>query len=465
MSWAVWLASQTESQKEQIFEELGVTDDPEKWRALKYEWTFWARPDQFPPQTGRWFLWLMLSGRGAGKTRTGAEWVHHEAMSGDDRRRIALIGKTPGDVRDVMVEGISGIMSITPPHERPDYQPTKRRLTWPTGATATVYSGANPEQTRGFSGDRAWCDEVCAWRYPQDTWDNLMFGMREAQLDDPKIFVSTTPKPQPLIKWMLAQCEDPEEDLYHLTRTSSYANRMNLSSIYYETVIKPMEGTTLGEQEIYARILADDPNAYWQRDWLEANRIADDDMPELYRVVVSVDPATTSEDASNETGIVVGGVDGPKGPKQHGYVFDDLSGTYTPNEWANVAISAYHNHKADSIIAEANQGGDMVKSNIHSVDANIPVKLVRATRGKAKRFEPVANLDQQGRIHHVGTFGDMEDQMCTWHDAAKNLPSPDRADARAWLIHELMVTGIIVITDFDGFDSKSMIQQPGWIPR
>lgn len=404
----------------------------------------------------------MLSGRGAGKTRTGAEWMHSEAMAGDSRRRMALIGKTPGDVRDVMIEGISGILAICPPHEKPDYQPTKRRLTWPTGATATIFSGANPEQTRGFSGDRAWCDEVCAWRYAQDTWDNLMFGMREAQLDDPKIFVSTTPKPQPLIKWMLKMCEDAEHPMYQMTRTSSYANRINLSEIYYQTVIAPMEGTTLGEQEIYARILADDPLAHWKREWLDANRVNLEQLPKLTRTVVSVDCATTSTDKADETGLVVAGVDRPKGLTQHGYVLEDDSGRYTPHEWATRAIRLYKSHKADCIVAEANQGGDMVKHTIHTIDPNIKVKLTRATKGKAKRFEPVANLDEQGRVHHLGTFGEMEDQMCTWNEGAKNLPSPDRADARAWAIFDLMIDGFDPLDDFVTLDLEAMTQAPSW---
>jgi phage terminase large subunit-like protein len=444
---------------------LGLVDNPDRWKTLKYERTFRARPDQFPPQMTRWFLGLLLRGRGAGKTRTGSEWIHQEAMAGDERRRMALIGKTPGDVRDVMIEGISGILTIAPPKEKPDYQPTKRRLTWPSGATATVYSGANPEQTRGFSGDRAWCDEVCAWKYPQDTWDNLMFGMREAQLDDPRVFVSTTPKPQPLIKWMLAKCEDPNDPLYYLTRTSSYANRMNLSEIYYETVIKPMEGTTLGMQEIYARILADDPNAHWKREWLDANRITPERVPDLTDIMISVDPAMTSGEDSNEHGIVAGGVNQrTKNHKQHGYVLEDYSGIYTSKGWAEKAIWAYHEHKADAILYEANQGGDLVRDNIHSINANIKCEKVWATKGKHKRFEPIANLDEQGRIHHVGTFGDMEDQMCTWYEGVRNMPSPDRADARSHLFHRLMI-GTATITDFGSLDDNNMKQEPGWVPR
>lgn len=458
-SWAVWIASLGESRRREVLTELVTTED--EWRALNHEWTFWARPDQFPPE-GHWFLWLMLSGRGAGKSRAGAEWVHREAMEGDERRRIALIGKTPGDVRDVMIEGISGITRIAPPHERPEYQPTKRRLTWPTGATATVFSGANPEQTRGFSGDRAWCDEVSSWKYPRETWDNLLFGMREAQIDDPRIFVSTTPKPQPLIRELLAKAEDPDESDYRFVRTSSYANRLNLSPVYYKTVIQPLEGTTLGEQEIHARILADDPDAYWKRSWIEANRVTEQQLPRLSRIVIAIDAATSKEDENNETGIVVAGVDGPKGLKQHGFVLEDESGRYSPNEWGRKAISLYKSYKADLIVAERNQGGDMVENTIKTIDPTVNVKPTFSTRGKAKRFEPVANLDEQGRVHHVGTFGDMEDQMCTWHEGARNLPSPDRADARAWAISELMISGHQVITSFDSFGSDKLTHTPGW---
>jgi len=349
---------------------------------------------------------------------------------------MAIIGKTPGDVRDVMVEGPSGIMTVAPPWERPEYVPSKRRLTWPTGATATVFSGANPEQTRGFGGDRAWCDELAAWRYPQETWDNLMFGMREAKLDAPKVCVTTTPKPMKLVKDLLARCATDEA--WRVYTSSSYVNRYNLSPIYYDTVIAPLEGTTLGQQEIHAKLLSDDPRALWKRATLDANRIREGQEPHLSRIVVSIDPAITATSKSDETGIVVAGVDGPVSLKQHGYVLEDASDRYSPQAWGDKAVALYHRFRADAVVAEANQGGDMVAHTIRTIDPTVNVILVHASQGKHKRFEPVAALDEQGRVHHVGTFGDMEDQMCTWIEGER-MPSPDRADARAWALWELML--------------------------
>jgi phage terminase large subunit-like protein len=380
---------------------------------------------------------LYLAGRAmvpTHNTRTGAEWLHAEAMAGDERRYMAIIGKTPGDVRDVMVEGPSGVMAVAPPWERPEYIPSKRRLTWPTGATATVYSGANPEQTRGFGGDRAWCDELAAWRYPQETWDNLLFGMREAKLDAPKVCVTTTPKPMKLVKDILARCNtDPA---WRVVTSSSYVNRYNLSPLFYDTVIAPLEGTTLGQQEIHAKILSDDPRALWHRETLDKNRVLQE--PRLSRIVVGVDPAISATAKSDETGIVVAGVDGPVSLKQQGYVLDDQSGRYSPQEWGETAVRLYHRFKADAVVAEANQGGDMVEHTIRTIDPTVNVQKVHASQGKHKRFEPVAALDEQGRVHHVGMFGDLEDQMCTWIEGER-MPSPDRADARAWALWELML--------------------------
>lgn len=426
--------------------------------ALEHAWWYWARKEQLaPPDTDEWLVWLCNCGRGWGKTRVGAEWAHRRAMDGDERRWIALVSKTPGEARDVMIEGPAGIMTIAPPWERPDYFPSKRRIVWPTGAWATVYSGAHPDQIRGFSGDTMWADEPASWKYAMETWDNAMLGMREAKIEKPRIVATTTPRPNRLMKRLLSE----EYDWIHITQGSSYDNFANLSRIYYDAVIKPLEGTTLGQQEIWAHLMSEDPRALWQRSIIEENRR--DRAPTLIRIVVAIDPAGGGEEDNDEVGICVAGL----GADGHGYVLEDRSARMSAGEWGREGVDAYLRRQADRIIGEANFGGDMVETTIRAAASNrketVAYKKVHASRGKTRRFEPVAALDEQGRVHHVGTFPEMEDEMVTWVDNQKpKHPSPNRADARAWAITELMLTAQEYHGEMEAFSNEGLTRTSPW---
>ena len=373
------------------------------------------------PPDGDWRLWLLLAGRGFGKTRTGAEWVRAQVEAGR-YARIALVAPTAADARDVMVEGESGILRISPPWFRPTYEPSRRRLTWPNGAIATTYSADEPDRLRGPQHDGAWCDEVAVWTYP-DAWDMLMLGLRLGS--DPRAVATTTPRPTKVIRELVAA------HTTHVTRGSTYDNAANLAPAFMEQIIAKYAGTRLGRQELDAEILDDNPGALWKRDQIEALRVTT--HPDLSRIVVAVDPAITADEGSDETGIIAAGMGASDG---HGYVLDDASLRGTPHAWATAAVRLYHTLKADRIIAESNQGGDMVEHTIRTVDPNVPVTLVHATRGKLTRAEPVAALYEQSKVHHAGTFPALEDQQCTW---TQGDASPDRLDALVWALTHLML--------------------------
>jgi phage terminase large subunit-like protein len=346
-----------------------------------------------------------------------------------------------------MVEGEAGILAISPDHERPLYEPSKRRLTWRNGAVATTFSADEPERLRGPQHDAAWCDELGAWRYPE-AWDMLMFGMRLGA--DPRTVVTTTPRPAKLIRDLV---RDPT---CVVTRGSSYENRANLAGAFLQQIIKKYEGTRLGRQELNAELLDDVPGALWSRALIEAARPPMGFvMPDLVRVVVAIDPAASSGEDADETGIIVAGKD----KDSRGYVLADLSGHHTPIEWARIAVAAYKSHGADRIVAEVNNGGEMVEATLRVVDDNVAYTAVHATRGKVVRAEPVAALYEQGRIRHMGAFTALEDQMCEFTpDLDRSKPkrdstdpsslgkggrtSPDRADALVWAFTELLVEEI-----------------------
>ena len=387
-------------------------------RQLEYDWDFWARPQQKIPK-GDWSTWLILSGRGWGKTRTGAETVKQWVEDGV--RRIALVAETPADARDAMIEGESGILNVFPPDKKPIYESSKRRVTFHTGATAIIYSGANPDQLRGPQHEKAWCDELAAWDYPEETWSNLDMGLRLG--DNPQTVVTTTPRPIKIITELL------EEDSTYLTKGSTYDNKANVSEKFIKKMEQRYEGTRLGRQELYAEVLTDNPGALWSYDMFNYMK----EIPQLSRVVVAIDPAVTSNDKSDETGIIVAGRD-----KQGlGYVLDDYTCRKSPNEWATIAIRAYQKYEADYVVAEVNQGGDMIKSILSSQSKNIPYKQVRATRGKQVRAQPVSMLYEQGKIFHKKSFKELEDQLCSWSPEDKD--SPDRLDALVWGFTELLV--------------------------
>ncbi len=375
------------------------------------------------PPEGDWYTWLIRAGRGFGKTRAGGGWVHARAIESPGRW-MALVAKTPADARDYMIEGPGGILKNTHREEMPLYEPSKRRLTWPNGSWATIYSDQEPDQLRGFSGDTAWLDEFAKFRNPRLTWDNLMFGMREASSDRPRVAITTTPRP---IKILIEIQKAPTTVM---VIGDSYENRANLDPYWFNEVLSQYEGTRLGRQELYAEILEDNPDALWIRDDIEQHRLTK--APELSRIVVAIDPQAKDSETSAETGIVVAG----KGTDGRGYVLDDMSTKSSPEGWGKAAVTAYHKFRADRIIGEANNGGDMVEHVVRTVDQTVPFKQVHASRGKQLRAEPISALYEQGKISHVGMFGDLEDQMLQWVPGDK---SPDRLDALVWALTELML--------------------------
>lgn len=398
--------------------------------ALLYDWHAWARPSQLPP-VGDWLIWLVLAGRGFGKTRTGAEFVRAEVEEGR-ARRIALVAPTAADARDTMVEGESGILAISTPWCRPKYEPSKRRLTWPNGAKATLFSAEEPERLRGPQHDLAWSDELAAWERLRDAWDMLQFGLRLGRR--PRQIVTTTPKPVSVLKEILARPD------VAVTRGGTRENAVNLAPDFLAGIVSRYEGTRLGRQELDGEILEDVPGALWAREQLDRDRVGE--VPELARIVVAVDPPVSSTEEADECGIIVAGIG--RGDK-HGYVLADHSSKgETPCQWAARVVRAYYAHEADRIVAEVNQGGEMVAEVIRAVDPSVPIRMVHASRGKALRAEPVSALYAQGRVHHVGSHRRLEDQMCEFtvdFDRDDAGYSPDRLDALVWAITDLMIGG------------------------
>lgn len=340
-----------------------------------------------------------------------------------------MIAATADDARDIMIEGESGILEICPKHERPLYKASKRQLAWPNGAKSLIFTADEPERLRGKQHMKLWADELAAWRYPE-SWDQAMFGLRLG--DNPQAVVTTTPKPTKIIKEL---AKDPTT---HVTKGSTYDNKANLAGAFLEQIVKKYEGTRLGRQELNAEILDDNPNALWKRsdiDDLRIRRVPDG----LKRVVIGVDPSVKSKKTSDETGIIAAGVKKHEDGNDHAYVLDDLSLIASPDEWAKACVKAYYDNKADRIIAEVNNGGDLVEVVIRTVDKRVSYKAVHASRGKAKRAEPIAAIYEQKRAHHVGSFPILEDQMCSYDPNDENGESPDRMDALVWALTELML--------------------------
>jgi predicted phage terminase large subunit-like protein len=402
-----------------------------KARRLLHQWEFWPRHKGQIRPAGDWRIWLLLAGRGFGKTRTGAEYVRAMVES-RQARRIALVAPTALDARSIMVEGESGLLSIGPPHERPHYEPSLHRLTWKKyGAVATLFSADEPNRLRGPQHDLAWCDELAAWRYPA-AWDMLMFGLRLAGPggQDPRCVVPTTPRPIRLVRELLA---DPT---VAVTRGKTADNAGNLAPAFLAQIVRRYEGTRLGRQELDGELLDDMPGALWTHALIDAARVTA--HPQLIRIVVAIDPAATSGEHADETGIVVVGRD----TEGHGYVLEDGSGRYAPLEWARAAIRACSTYQADRIVAEVNNGGEMVEAMLRTVDPNVPFTAVHAAHGKVARAEPVAALYEQGRVHHLGAFAALEDQMCAFSadfDRDRAGYSPDRVDALVWALTELFL--------------------------
>jgi phage terminase large subunit-like protein len=431
LSRAEILAALPDDEREKI---LG-TLSPDAKANLRYDWSFWGRPDQLPPE-GDWATWLVLAGRGFGKTRMGAEWVRKMAKEYPGCR-IAMVAETATDARKVMIEGDSGILAISPPDFMPEYSPANRQLTWPNGSIAITYNATEPDQLRGPQHHFAWADELAKWEKMVDSWDQLQFGLRLGA--HPRRIVTTTPRPLPLIRQLVA---DPT---VHVTKGRTLDNSANLPDSFLKTIEEKYGGTRLGRQELDGEILDDIPGALWQRAMIDQCRVRDipDDM---IKVVVAVDPATSNEERSDENGIVVVGIARDKDGYARGYVLEDASHKGTPEEWAKTAVRMYRKWQADRIVAEKNQGGLMVETVIKTVDRAVPVKLVHASRGKVVRAEPISALYEQGRVHHVGRFDELEDQMCLFSiDNVRNSStgSPDRVDALVWGLTEVFdkITG------------------------
>lgn len=361
----------------------------------------------------------MLAGRGFGKTRTGAElvrqWIKRYPL-------VNLIGATADDARDIMIEGESGILAICPKDERPEYKKSARKLLWPNGAKSLIFTADEPDRLRGKQHMKLWGDEFAAWRYPE-AWDQANFGLRLG--DNPQAVVTTTPKPTKQVKEL---ARDP---LTVITHGTTYDNSANLAPSFLQAIVKKYEGTRLGRQELGAEILEDNPGALWKRDLIDSLRV--DAAPSMKRIVVAIDPAATSNQDSDETGMIVAGL----GANSQGYVLADISLRGTPDEWAKAAVQAYHDYKADRIIGETNNGGEMVETVIRMVDKNVAYKAVHASRGKITRAEPISALYEQKRCHHVGFFPVLEDQQCDY-DPKLSKYSPDRMDALVWAFTELM---------------------------
>lgn len=408
---------------------------------LLKDWWFMARDEQLPP-VGDWAYWMYLAGRGAGKTRTGAEWTRDQIKQGFNRG--GLIAPTAADARDVMIEGESGLLACCSKNDyrydgvflgKPVYEPSKRRVTWENGQMVTLFSADEPERLRGPQHEFIWADEIVAWRRPE-TWDLALFGLRLGT--SPRAFISTTPKPKKMILDLM------EDTSTVLTRGSTYSNRSNLAKQFFQKIVTKFEGTRLGQQELMGVVLKEAEGALWTRKMIDQTRVMG--LPNsndffFVRIVVGVDPAITAKQESDENGIVVVGL----GSDGHSYVLADYSLTALPGKWASEAVRAASTWQADAIVAEGNQGGEMVRHTIAGAlsEWNLknphkkqhpPVQVVHASRGKQARAEPISALHEQGKVHFVGAhMQDLEDQLCTWEPLSGD-KSPDRLDAFVWAV-------------------------------
>lgn len=398
---------------------------------LFFDWDSWARPDQRPPP-GPWHLWMLMGGRGAGKTRAGAEWVRG-AVEGRHRyavepcRHVALIGETFADAREVMVEGVSGLLAIAPPWDRPRYEAGRKRVVWPNGAVARLYSAEDPEALRGSQFDAAWCDEAGKWRYGEEVFDQLMLGLRLGA--DPRCVVTTTPRATPLIRRLV---KDPA---CVMSKASTDANAANLAKGFVDSLERAYGGSRLYRQEVAGELIEDRADSLWRREDIDRARLSS--APQVGRIVVAVDPPASAHARSNACGIVACGQmeDG------HAAVLADRTQEAArPEDWAKAAIGLYHALDADLIVAEANQGGEMVRAVLREAGSDVPVELVHARRGKWLRAEPIAYLYGQGRVHHVGALAALEDEMLDFGPDGLSTPgrSPDRLDALVWALTTLM---------------------------
>jgi len=404
-----------------------LSDKYERLRMRRFSWEKeLARPEQLPSDEEDWSIYLYLAGRGAGKTRTAAEWLAWEASTNNDTR-WAIVAPTFGDVRDVCAEGESGIINILRTYgSLLDYNRSQGSITLKNGSKIKLFSADEPDRLRGPQHHGAWCDELAAWRYP-DTWDQLQFGMRLGS--HPRTVITTTPRPVSLIRNLVSRTDGSVK----IVRGSTFDNAANLAPQALLELQARYAGTRMGRQELYGELLTESDSALWTRQLIEDARIKPEDAPPYFRVVVAIDPAVTSGEGSDETGIVVAGAT----PDGHYYILEDASMRGTPENWARKAIEMYRKYKCDRVIGEANNGGDMIESLLRQVDASVPYRKVHASRGKRVRAEPISALSEQLRLHMVGNnFSQLEDQLVTWEPDSDK--SPDRMDAMVWAVSDLM---------------------------
>lgn len=425
-----------EGKRKEALDKILEGAGPKAVKDLMNSWEFWARPNQLPPTEdcncgceGSWIYWLILAGRGWGKTRTGAEWVHMVVNDGS-YKLLHLVGATAADARDIMIKGESGILATQKPENPVKWSPTNRRLTWENGAEALIFSADEPDRLRGLQCEAAWADELAAWRY-EEAWKQLQLGLRLGAM--PRTVITTTPRPKPLVKSLFFH------ERAHVTKGATYENVTNLADAFIAEITREMEGTRFGRQEIYAEILDESELAYWNRDLLDENRMKrDEERPPLKKVVIGVDVAVSFGKESAETGIVVAGL----GMDDKAYVLQDASGKYRPDGWAKKVCALYESWTEDAaevrVVAEKNQGYEMIRHTINVEDPSVPVKLVHASKSKITRAEPIATAYERGRVRHDGVFAKLEEQMCTWE--AGDPDSPDRLDAMVWALTELIVT-------------------------
>lgn len=396
-----------------------------KSASLYTDWLDTARPAQITP-SGDWFIWLILAGRGWGKTRTGATDAALYALRHPEVQ-VAVVTPTFGDLRRVAFEGVSGILKQIPhgclmEGRGQGYNSSGMTIRLYNGSQIMGYSATEPDRLRGPQFHRAWCDELAAWRYPE-TFDQLMFALRLG--DKPRCVITTTPRPTAIIKRLI------DRDDTKVTKGSTFDNAANLAASALEMLKAKYEGTTLGRQELYAEIVDDIEGALWSPGMIEVGRLPKEEGREFSQIVVAIDPAVTANKTSDETGIIIAGKD----RNEQFYVLDDISGRLTADQWGRAAVRAYYEWQADRIVAEVNNGGDLVERLLRTIDGNIPYRSVRASRGKMIRAEPIAALYEQHRVHHIGYFQDLETQMCTYTGDTR--ASPDRLDALVWALAEL----------------------------
>src|SRR5665647_2021171 len=422
-----YLASLKPSQLKRIIEKRSFSE----LELIENDWLFLAREEQLPPDgwgTDGCFIWNVRAGRGYGKTRMSAEVFIHAVQFGG-YKYPNLAGSTAEDVRDIMIEGESGILACAPKEFYPEFIPSLKKLIWPNGVVTHVYYGSEPDKARGPQSDFLWCDELSKWQRAEETFDNLLMGLRLGQ--DPLCIVTSTPRPTKFLIDLEKRTDKQRRPSTITTRGRTQDNFKNLSPVFISTIISKYEGTRLGRQELEGQFLDDNPDALWKRADIDDTKVHE--IPQLTYVVVGVNPAATSKAGSDDTGIVVAGMDG----RGHYYILGDYTIHGTPQAWGTAAITAYHKHQANMIVGETNNGGEMVEHTIKTIDQNIPFKAVHASRGKAIRAEPVSALYEQGKVHHFGTFPELEDQCCEWVPGANK--SPDRVDALVWAISQLII--------------------------